>query len=174
MSACGPCPVSSGDRYVMVNIPAAEIEAVENGRVRSRHTAVVGKIDRQTPILNSKIYELNFNPYWTVPVSIIRKDLIPKMKEDPEYLAKNNIRIFDWSGNELNVLAADRLEHGRSDQVPLHPGSGCRRTRLDLFGSISTTSTRSICTIHRPRRCSAKTTASTLQAVSGSRMFANW
>ncbi len=90
-----------GDRYVMVNIPAAEIEAVENGHVRSRHTAVVGKIDRQTPILNSKIYELNFNPYWTVPVSIIRKDLIPKMKEDPEYLSKNNIRIFDWSGNEL-------------------------------------------------------------------------
>ncbi|WP_305985251.1 murein L,D-transpeptidase [Roseibium sp. MMSF_3544] len=90
-----------GDRYVMVNIPAAEIEAVEEGRVRSRHTAVVGKIDRQTPILNSKIYELNFNPYWTVPVSIIRKDLIPKMKEDPQYLAKNNIRIFDWSGNEL-------------------------------------------------------------------------
>ncbi|WP_209008044.1 L,D-transpeptidase family protein [Roseibium litorale] len=91
-----------GDRYVMVNIPAAEIEAVENGRVRSRHTAVVGKIDRQTPILNSKIYELNFNPYWTVPVSIIRKDLIPKMKQDPQYLAKNKIRIFDWKGNELN------------------------------------------------------------------------
>lgn len=89
-----------GDRYVMVNVPAAEIEAVENGRVRSRHTAVVGKIDRQTPILNSKIYELNFNPYWTVPVSIIRKDLIPKMKEDPEYLAKNKIRIFNWRGKE--------------------------------------------------------------------------
>ncbi|MEO9529128.1 L,D-transpeptidase family protein [Roseibium sp.] len=96
-----------GDRYVMVNIPAAEIEAVENGMVRSRHTAVVGKIDRQTPILNSKIYELNFNPYWTVPVSIIRKDLIPKMKEDSEYLAKNNIRIFDWSGNELNRQQID-------------------------------------------------------------------
>jgi murein L,D-transpeptidase YcbB/YkuD len=89
-----------GDRYVMVNIPAAEIEAVEDGRVRSRHTAVVGKIDRQTPILNSKIYELNFNPYWTVPVSIIRKDLIPKMKEDPEYLSRNKIRIFNWRDNQ--------------------------------------------------------------------------
>lgn len=96
-----------GDRYVMVNIPAAEIEAVEHGRVRSRHTAVVGKIDRQTPILNSKIYELNFNPYWTVPVSIIRKDLIPKMKEDPEYLAKNKIRIFDWKNNELTWQQID-------------------------------------------------------------------
>lgn len=96
-----------GDRYVMVNIPAAEIEAVEHGAVRSRHTAVVGKIDRQTPILSSKIYELNFNPYWTVPVSIIRKDLIPKMKEDPEYLARNKIRIYDWKGNERDVTQVD-------------------------------------------------------------------
>jgi hypothetical protein len=112
-----------GDRYVMVNIPAAEIEAVENGRVRSRHTAVVGKIDRQTPILNSKIYELNFNPYWTVPVSIIRKDLIPKMKEDPEYLARRT-RSASSTGKQRTDLAADRLEHGRGDPVPLHPGSG--------------------------------------------------
>lgn len=97
-----------GDRYVLVNIPAAEIEAVENGRVRSRHTAVVGKIDRQTPILSSRIHELNFNPYWTVPVSIIRKDLIPLMREDPEYLERNNIRIFRWgSERELDPSEID-------------------------------------------------------------------
>ena len=96
-----------GDTYVMVNIPAAEIEAVDNGVVRSRHTAVVGKIDRQTPILASKIYELNFNPFWTVPVSIIHKDLIPKMKQDPQYLAKNHIRIYDWHGNELAATDVD-------------------------------------------------------------------
>lgn len=52
-----------GRRYVMVNIPAAYIEAVENGRVALRHTAIVGKIDRQSPILNSKIYEVILNPY---------------------------------------------------------------------------------------------------------------
>jgi len=84
------------DRHVVVNIPAAEIEAVENGRVRSRHTGVVGKIDRQSPILTSRVHEINFNPYWTVPVSIIRKDLIPKMKKDPSYLRDNNIRIYRW------------------------------------------------------------------------------
>ncbi len=113
-----------GDRYVMVNIPAAEIEAVENGRVRSRHTAVVGKIDRQTPILNSKIYELNFNPYWTVPVSIIRKDLIPKMKEDPEYLAKNKIRIFDWKNNELTWQQIDwNTDDATNYQFRQEPGA---------------------------------------------------
>ena len=100
-------PRDLGDSYVMVNIPGAEIEAVENGFVRSRHTAVVGKIDRQTPVLSSQIHEINFNPHWTVPVSIIRRDLIPIMKKEPDYLARNNIRIFDWQDNELDWTQID-------------------------------------------------------------------
>ncbi|MDA8870267.1 L,D-transpeptidase family protein [Rhizobiaceae bacterium] len=90
-----------GDRYVMVNIPAAEIEAVTAGSVDQRHTAIVGRITRQTPILNSKIYELNLNPYWTAPKSIIRKDIIPLMQKDPNYLKDNQILIFDGNGNEV-------------------------------------------------------------------------
>ncbi|MCC0033821.1 MAG: L,D-transpeptidase family protein [Hoeflea sp.] len=90
-----------GDRYVMVNIPAAQIEAVENGSVVLRHTAIVGKIDRQTPILNSKIHEIILNPYWTSPRSIIEKDIVPLMRKDPTYLARNNIRLFDAKGEEV-------------------------------------------------------------------------
>jgi L,D-transpeptidase YcbB len=89
------------DRFVVVNIPAAAVEAVENGRVVSRHTAVVGKVERPSPIVNSKIYEINFNPFWTVPASIIRKDLIPLMQKEPEYLTKQRIRIYDPKGNPL-------------------------------------------------------------------------
>jgi len=89
------------DRFVVVNIPAAAVEAVENGRVVSRHTAVVGKVDRPSPIVNSKIHEVNFNPFWTVPASIIRKDLIPLMQKEPDYLTKQHIRIYDQKGNPL-------------------------------------------------------------------------
>lgn len=89
------------ERYVMVNIPGAEIEVVEGDRVVSRHTAVVGKVDRQTPLLSSRIHEINFNPYWTVPKSIIRRDLIGIMQKDPEYLTKNRIRIYTQQGDEL-------------------------------------------------------------------------
>jgi murein L,D-transpeptidase YcbB/YkuD len=88
-------------RFVMSNIPAAQIEAVENGVAVTRHTAVVGKPDRASPVLNSKIVEINFNPYWTVPVSIVRKDLIPKMQAEPDYLTKNHIRVLDPHGNEV-------------------------------------------------------------------------
>ncbi|PCH82376.1 MAG: murein L,D-transpeptidase [Hyphomicrobiales bacterium] len=94
---------SLGKRYVMVNIPAAHIETVEGSSVYSRHTAVVGKIDRPTPVLNSKIHEINFNPYWHVPVSIIRRDLIPKMQKEPDYLLENRIHIYDRKGNELSA-----------------------------------------------------------------------
>jgi len=97
------------ERYVVVNIPAATIEAVEAAQVVQRHTAVVGKADRATPILNSKIHQVKFNPYWTVPKSIIRKDLIRYMNEDPEYLTKFRIRIFDGKGNELQPTDIDWL-----------------------------------------------------------------
>jgi len=90
-----------GPRYVLANIPAARIEAIENGVTVSRHTAVVGKPDRPSPEINSKIVQINFNPYWTVPASIVQKDLIPKMQDQPDYLTKNHIRIFDTHQREL-------------------------------------------------------------------------
>src|SRR2546426_1151460 len=82
-----------GPRFVVCNIPAAQIEAIENGVAVLRHTAVVGKPDRASPEINSRIMEVNFNPYWTVPVSIVRRDLIPKMQAEPDYLSRNHIRI---------------------------------------------------------------------------------
>src|SRR4051794_29825589 len=88
-------------RFVVCNIPAAQLEAIENGTVMSRHIAVAGKPDRPSPELNSKIVEINFNPYWTVPVSIVRKDLIPKMQAEPDYLTRYGIRILDSKNNEL-------------------------------------------------------------------------
>jgi murein L,D-transpeptidase YcbB/YkuD len=96
-----------GQRYVMVNIPAAYIEAVENNRVVQRHTAIVGRISRPTPILDSKIYNVTLNPYWTAPRSIIEKDIMPLMRKDPTYLAKNKIRLFDAKGNEVDPKTID-------------------------------------------------------------------
>lgn len=96
-----------GDRYILVNIPGAEIEVVDHGIVVQRHVAVVGKIDRPSPLLDSKVSEINFNPYWHAPESIVRRDIIPKMQEDPDYLAKFKIRIYDASGNEIPPETVD-------------------------------------------------------------------
>ena len=90
-----------GSRHVIMNIPAATVETVENGRIMTHHVAGVGKIDRQSPIMQARALAVNFNPFWTVPASIIRKDLIPKMQKDPNYLTENKIRIFDRAGTEI-------------------------------------------------------------------------
>jgi murein L,D-transpeptidase YcbB/YkuD len=90
-----------GQRFVVVNIPSASVETVENGVVYSHHAAGVGKIDRQSPIMQTHATEINFNPFWTVPPSLIKKDLIPKMKDDPNYLTEEKIRVFNKEGQEV-------------------------------------------------------------------------
>lgn len=90
-----------GARYAMMNIPGTEVEAVENGVVEERHATIVGKPDRQSPVMSARILDINLNPTWTVPLSIIRKDLIPKMQVEPDYLTKHRIRIFGAGGGEI-------------------------------------------------------------------------
>jgi murein L,D-transpeptidase YcbB/YkuD len=95
-----------GRRFVITNIPAALVETVENGQVVTLHAAGVGKIDRQSPIMNTKATQINFNPTWTVPASIVKKDLIPKMQKDPNYLTDNKIRILS-NGSEISPKAVN-------------------------------------------------------------------
>lgn len=93
-----------GGRYVVVNIPAAQLEAVDAGRVFSRHNVVVGKPSRPSPVLSSQINELNFNPYWHAPVSIVAKDILPKVRKNVSWLDTMRIKVFDggYEGPEVD------------------------------------------------------------------------
>ncbi|HEY7765160.1 MAG TPA: L,D-transpeptidase family protein [Aestuariivirgaceae bacterium] len=86
------------DRYIIVNIPAAQLEAVSGGSVYSRHNIIAGKPDRPSPVVVTTISDLKFNPYWNAPASIVEKDIIPALLKDPDHLAKLNIRVFDGVG----------------------------------------------------------------------------
>ncbi|HEX2553508.1 MAG TPA: L,D-transpeptidase family protein [Microvirga sp.] len=97
----------SAERYVVVNIPAASVEAVENGAVVRRHVAVVGKPDRPSPMVETRVTAVNLNPTWTVPASLVRKDIIPQMRKDPGALAKMKIRVLDGRGQEVDPAGID-------------------------------------------------------------------
>jgi murein L,D-transpeptidase YcbB/YkuD len=96
-----------GQRYVVVNIPSANVEAIEAGKVVRRYIAVVGKPDHPSPMVEAKITSINLNPTWTVPASIVKNEMIPHMQANPGYLAKEHIRIFDQTGTEVNPAAID-------------------------------------------------------------------
>jgi murein L,D-transpeptidase YcbB/YkuD len=98
-------------KYIMVNIPAAQIEAVENDRIASRHPGVVGKTERPTPLLKSAIQQLNFNPVWHLPPTVIDEDLIPtgqKMARRGEsVLVKFKIDAYGGDGRKLDPRKVD-------------------------------------------------------------------
>jgi L,D-transpeptidase YcbB len=97
---------TAGKRYVVVNIPAAQIEAVEGNQIVSRHAGVVGKPERPTPILNSAIHELNFNAVWHLPPTVIEKDLIPKglemARRNQSVLVKYHIDAYGADGKKVD------------------------------------------------------------------------
>ena len=82
-------------------------EAVDGDTVARRHIAVVGKVDRQTPELTSRIHEVIVNPYWNAPESIVRRDIIPLVRENPNYLEENAIRILGPDGQEVDPMTID-------------------------------------------------------------------
>lgn len=92
-------------KYVVVNIPAAQVEAVHRNKVVSRHTGVVGKPDRPTPLLRTKIHQMNFNPIWRLPPTVVKEDLIPKGREmasaGQNVLVKYGIDAYS-GGKKLN------------------------------------------------------------------------
>ncbi len=97
-----------GDFSILVNIPATQLETVEYGKVFSRHNIVVGKLERPSPSLASTVSDINFNPYWKIPASIIERDIVPKYLEDPSYLKVNHIRVFDGvEGPEIDPTLID-------------------------------------------------------------------
>ena len=97
------------DRYVLVNVPAFQLEAVERYEVRRRHRVIVGKPDRQTPSISATIKGLNFFPYWRVPDSVANLDLIPRLVREPDYLEKEHIRAAKgyYDGPELDTTNID-------------------------------------------------------------------
>jgi len=107
------------DRYVLVNVPAFQLEAVEQYEVQRRHRVIAGRQGRETPSIKATIQGLNFFPHWRVPDSVARSDLIPRLKKDPTYIEQEHItvsgngsydgppldpRTIDWYNADLSQL----------------------------------------------------------------------
>jgi murein L,D-transpeptidase YcbB/YkuD len=84
-----------GQRYVVVNLPAAFAEAVENDHVVRRYRVIVGKTEKPSPTLTAEITSVILNPTWTVPSSISKTEISAHMRKDPGYLARMHMEVLD-------------------------------------------------------------------------------
>jgi L,D-transpeptidase YcbB len=96
-----------GQRYVVVNLPAAFAEAVENDKVLRRYRVIVGKTEKPSPTLTAEITSVNLNPTWTVPSSIAKTEISAHMRKDPTYLARMHMDVLDAHDNPIDPHSVD-------------------------------------------------------------------
>jgi murein L,D-transpeptidase YcbB/YkuD len=96
-----------GQRYVVVNLPAAFAEAVENDVVVRRYRVIVGKTEKPSPTLTAEITSVNLNPTWTVPSSIAKTEISAHMRKDPTYLSRMHMDVLDAHDNPIDPNSVD-------------------------------------------------------------------
>jgi len=95
-----------GRRYIMVNTAGFNLVVVENENIQFAMSVIIGKPDRPTPVTSSKLHTIVFNPFWTVPPTIIFEDFLPQQQRDPTFFSSKQIRVFK-NGNELEPAEID-------------------------------------------------------------------
>jgi len=109
------------ERYILVNVPEYKLYVVENGQTIYESKVIVGKKKNKTPVLSSVISEFVLNPYWNVPKSITRNEIIPKLQEDPDYLARNDMKVITRLNNRNLFLSPYEVDwlNVDLDEAPL-------------------------------------------------------
>jgi murein L,D-transpeptidase YcbB/YkuD len=110
-------PLSFGERYLIVNIPEYMLRAMENEQTVLEMRVVVGKAMNATAVFSDSLTYIVTNPDWNVPDSIVLEEIIPEVQADPEYLAKNRMRVFDGRGKEAQEIEADSIDWADSSST---------------------------------------------------------
>lgn len=87
-------PNISIGKHLVINIPAYKLYLYDNQQLTYQSNVVVGKKKHETPVISSELTKIILSPYWHVPKSITRNEIIPKLLIDPDYLSKNNMRLI--------------------------------------------------------------------------------
>ena len=107
-------PEELGERFVMVNIPAFRLQAFEGGAPALEMRVITGKTEDPTPILADQMTHVIFSPYWNIPPTIAREEWMPKLSQNPNYLAEHGVEVVkgsrvvdpsrvDWNDGDLRL-----------------------------------------------------------------------
>ena len=112
------------DTYIQVNIPSFYLKLVAGDTIFLVSKVVVGKPETSTPELTSSISNMVTYPQWTIPESIIRKDILPHLKVDPGYLARKGFSLLDSRDDEVNPYEVDWTRYTKGIPWRVVQGSG--------------------------------------------------
>jgi murein L,D-transpeptidase YcbB/YkuD len=104
--------------FVLVNVAGFDVSYFRDDEPVWTSKVIVGRPYRETPIFKSLITYVVFNPTWTIPPTILVKDKLPVIKRDPGYLARNNIRVIDSRGREVDPYSVNWSQYGAGRLPP--------------------------------------------------------
>lgn len=109
---------------IFVNIPSYQLNYFRDGQLVLHSRVIVGKNERRTPVMQSKLSNVVVNPPWNAPTRLINEDIIPKVKRDPSYLERNGYSIIDSRGNVVNPYSIDWANMGAKFPYRLRQKAG--------------------------------------------------
>jgi murein L,D-transpeptidase YcbB/YkuD len=117
-------PEKMPDKFLWVNLPAFTLQLWEYDSIKMLSKIICGKPTTRSPVLTSAIAELITYPKWTIPASIIEKEVLPGLKRSSQYTTKKGFTIFDSKGNEVNPDSVNWSKYKKA--IPYHvvQGSG--------------------------------------------------
>ncbi len=114
----------SAGEVIVVNIAGYQVYAARDGRPFWWRRAVVGTSYRKTPVFRGSMTYLDLNPTWTVPPTILREDVLPRVRRDPSYLARENISVLDRQGRVVDPATIDWAAVGGRPPYTFRQGPG--------------------------------------------------
>jgi L,D-transpeptidase YcbB len=103
------------ERYILVNIPAYQLDVVDRGKKILSSRVIVGQPEKKTPVFASTIDCIVIYPYWHVPREIAVNEMLPKIKADTNYLEANHLELLDTGGNILDPYEFDWSKYSRNN-----------------------------------------------------------
>ena len=117
-------PDTMPSRYIWVNLPGFYMQLIQDDTVLIMSKIVCGKAITRTPLLTSAISNLVTYPQWTIPESIIAKEILPGIKRDSNYLFKKGYSLIDSKGDEINPNTVDWSKYKKGIPYKVVQGSG--------------------------------------------------
>ena len=117
-------PDKMPEKYIWVNLPGYYLWVIDHDTVTIESKIICGKPDTRTPLLNSEITDMVTYPTWTVPTSIIAKQYLPKLKNNPRYLAKLGLKLVNSKGETVDGSTVDWSKYKKGIPYKVMQNSG--------------------------------------------------
>lgn len=113
-------------QYIWVNLPAFRLQVYENDSLALESRIICGKPETRTPLLQSELTDMVIYPTWTVPNSIIVKQYLPKLKNNPNYLARLGLQLYGSNGKPINPATVNWSKYSKGIPYKIMQNSGDR------------------------------------------------